>query len=64
MKHIPLKDMGTTGLISFVVNGDNRLRGARLGKASRIVNKRYNSWAAHVAFTKAVSAAVHRKLSA
>lgn len=64
MKHIALKDMGTTGLISFVVNGNNRLRGARLGKALRIVNARYNSWAAKVAFTKAVSSAVHRKLAA
>ena len=60
MKHIALKDMGTTGLISFVVNGSNRMRGARMGKARRIINARHNSWEAHIAFTKACNAAVDR----
>ena len=64
MKHIALKDMGTTGLISFVVNGNNRMRGARMGKARRIINARHNSWAAHIAFTKAVNAAVDRMRAA
>jgi hypothetical protein len=31
-----------------------------MGKARRIINARHNSWSAHVAFTKAVNAAVDR----
>lgn len=62
--HIPLKERGTTGLIQYVVEGNDRMRGARMGKVRRIINARYKSWNAHVAFTKAVSVALHRKLSA
>ena len=62
--HIPLKERGTTGLIQYVVEGNNRMRGARMGKARRIINARHNSWAAHIAFTKAVNAAVDRMRAA
>lgn len=56
--HIKLSDMGTTGLVNYVVNGSPRMRGARLGKARAIIAKRYGRWDSVNAFTRCVNEAL------
>ena len=51
-----LADMGTTGLVEWVVCGNPRMRGARMGKAVRVIAARHGRWEAVNAFRKAVNA--------
>lgn len=55
---IKLTDMGTTGLVQFVITGDRRMRGARLGKAKKIIAARTNRWDSVNAFCKCVNRAL------
>lgn len=57
-----LADMGTTGLIEWVVSGNRRLMGARCAKAKRIIAIRTKQWKAVNAFNNAVNAAYLRKI--
>ena len=61
---IKLSEMGTTGLVQYVLNGSRRLRGARKGKAQQVIALRYNSFAACCAFTNACNAAIMRGYTA
>lgn len=51
-----LADMGTTGLVEWVVSGNPRMRGARMGKAVKVIAARVGRWEAVNAFRKAVNA--------
>ncbi len=55
---IKLADMGTTGLVEYVVNGPRRLLGARRGRAACVIALRYKTFAAINAFYRAVNAKV------
>ena len=55
---IKLKDMGTTGLVNYVITGSRRMRGARLGQARKVIAARFCTWGACNAFVKAVNAAL------
>jgi hypothetical protein len=50
--------MGTTGLVNWVITGDRRMRGARLGKAKKIIAARTQRWASVNAFCKCVNRAL------
>ena len=60
---IKLSEMGSTGLVQYVVNGSRRMRGARKGQAMKIIVKRYNKFANCCAFTDACNAAIERGYS-
>jgi len=55
--HIKLADMGTTGLVNYVVTGNRRMRGARMGQAKKIIAARFARWENVNAFQKAVNRA-------
>jgi len=58
MNRIKLADMGTTGLVQYVISGSRRMRGARRGQATKIIAARFGRWEAIDAFRKAVNRAV------
>ena len=55
---IKLSEMGTTGLVQFVVSGCRRMRGARMGRAKQIIAHRFSRWENVKAFQKAVNRAL------
>lgn len=55
---IKIADMGTTGLVQWVISGDRRMRGARLGRAKKIIADRTKRWDAVNAFCKCVNRAL------
>jgi len=55
---IKLSDIGTTGLIQYCVEGNQKMRGARIGQAVKEIAKRYRSYGACVSFRAAVNAAL------
>jgi hypothetical protein len=55
---VKLADMGTTGLVQFVIAGNIRLRGARMGKAKAIIANRTQRWESVNAFVKCVNYAL------
>ena len=56
-----LNDMGTTGLVQWVISGGWKMRGARRGQAEKVIAKRYRSPDAIYRFRAAVNDAWHRE---
>lgn len=50
-----LTDMGTTGLIDWVIAGGWKMRGCRRAQAARVIESRYKNREATNRFHKAVS---------
>ena len=55
---IKIADMGTTGLVNWVITGSRRMRGARLGTAKKIIAARTQRWESVNAFCKCVNRAL------